>query len=84
MDKIASQAAFDAAFGIVHSMWPVPERHNRQRPELWVVQQKYLPHIASLAQQYKRSQEEDEFDRELANPLKATPSFAELLYNGAW
>lgn len=84
MDAPRRQSAFEAAFNLLRSVWPVPERHYRHRPELWVAQQEYLPHITSLAHRFQESLDEYDGDLEFEREIEASQSFAELLYNGAW
>ena len=71
------QKSFDMAYWIVKSMWPVPERNNRHRPDLWPTQQAYFAHVQSLASFYKASQTEK-------IPLTAGPDFANLLTDASF
>ena len=66
------QAAFEMAYWVVKTKWPVPARDNRHRPDLWPMQQAYFAHVQSLAQLYEKSQQE-------ATPLIAGADFAELI-----
>ena len=66
------QAAFEMAYWVVKTMWPVPARDNRHRIDLWPTQQAYFAHVQSLAQLYDKSQQEP-------TPLIAGPDFAELI-----
>lgn len=66
------QAAFEMAYWVVKTKWPVPARDNRHRPDLWPMQQAYFAHVQSLAQLYDKSQQE-------ATPLIAGLDFAELI-----
>lgn len=66
------QDSFDKACWVVKTMWPVPERNNRHRVDLWPTQQAYFAHVQSLAHFYSVSVNDD-------NPLKAGQDFAELL-----
>ena len=66
------QAAFEMAYWVVKTKWPVPARDNRHRIDLWPTQQAYFAHVQSLAQLYDKSQQEP-------TPLIANPDFAELI-----
>jgi len=71
------QMAFDMAYWVVKTMWPVPERNNRHRVDLWPTQQAYFAHVQSLAHFYDVSQRE-------GKPLDAGPGFAELLTDASF
>lgn len=66
------QESFDRAYWIIKTMWPVPERNNRHRVDLWPTQQAFFAHVQSLARFYSISEQE-------GTPLIAGPDFAELL-----
>ena len=66
------QEAFEMAYWVVKTKWPVPARDNRHRVDLWPTQQAYFAHVQSLAQLYDKSQQE-------ITPLIAGPDFAELI-----
>ena len=72
MQQEARQRMFDMAFAIIKTMWPVPERNNRHRVDLWPIQQAYFSHVQSLTSLYQSSQEDTQ-------PLIASKEFAWLL-----
>ena len=86
MSSSSRQEAFELAFDILNQVWPVAERHNRHRPELWTFQQECIPHIASISRYYRESLESgaEEDENATYDPLKPPEAFAELLYNAAW
>jgi hypothetical protein len=77
MEPGVHQQAFDSAHLLISTLWPVPERANRHRTDLWASQQTLLPHVQMLAQLYSDS-------LGLPRLLFADKSFAELLYNASW
>jgi hypothetical protein len=74
------QESFTRAVYMVHSAWPVAERHFRHRPELWEDQRAYLPHVQSLCDYYVSSREKDS----RYEPLEADLDFADMLYQASW
>jgi len=74
------QESFTRAVYIVHSAWPVAERHFRHRPELWEDQRAYLPHVQSLCDCYVSSRETDS----RYEPLETDLDFADLLHQASW
>ena len=72
MDPAARQESFDMAYWIVKTMWPVPDRADRHRKDLWPTQQAYFAHVQSLARFYDASQSDN-------LPLTAERDFAKLL-----
>ncbi|OTA54712.1 hypothetical protein K449DRAFT_469394 [Hypoxylon sp. EC38] len=85
LDSPAAQCAFDSAFRTILSVWPVPERHNRHQPKLYITQKELINHVASLSRHYKMLREA-ELNSTSPTPthLKVEVKFAQLLYNAAW
>lgn len=87
VDANTYQVAFDCAFDLINTIWPVPERHNRQNSSFWPVQQELVPHVESLAEHYRQFQQRDEAGEPISViQLSSAPpqAFAELLYNAGW
>ena len=88
MDANAYQQAFDCAFHLINTIWPVPERHNRWNGLFWPAQQELVPHVERLAEHYRAFQEREpkiQMPQSSARPLQdVRREFAELLYNAGW
>ncbi|KAI0182112.1 hypothetical protein GGR52DRAFT_67803 [Hypoxylon sp. FL1284] len=87
VDTNTYQEAFDCAFDLINTIWPVPDRHNRQNGSFWPRQQELVPHVESLAEHYREFHQRDRTGEASSGDnfsLKASRAFAELLYNAGW
>jgi hypothetical protein len=77
MSTSERQEAFMVAYECVKSMWPVAERDNRHRPDLWPLQMKCFPHVESIARNFHESHTTD-------TPLSADSGLLMLVCDAAF
>jgi hypothetical protein len=70
------QQSWDRALALLDAMWPVADRSQRRRTDLWADQTRYLPHIQSLAYWYSFYNASD-------HPIQVDDRFAQLLAQAA-
>lgn len=80
MKDFDRQQAFDMAVAVIRTVWPIPLRHSRHRPELWPEQQSYLPHVQSICHFYQEAQ----LSSKGTPVLYATNEFPRVIYEASW
>lgn len=75
MNVIDRQIAWDRCLDILEAEWPVFDRNDRHRIDLWPIQGRYLPHIQSVAYWFQK------YDS--SRKIKANRRFAEILVQAA-
>jgi hypothetical protein len=78
MSAIDRQEAWNRCLAIMDTMWPVADRNDRHRVDLWPVQIRFLPHIQSLAlwfHKYDGSQQQIQHSKRFAELLVQAASF---------
>lgn len=80
MNDFDRQQAFDMAVAVIRTVWLIPLRHSRHRPELWPEQQSYLPHVQSICHFYQEAQ----LSSKGTPILYATNEFPRVIYEASW